>query len=105
MPDIQIERHHQLGLAGARTLAREWVRQAEADYGLTCHYTEGEAGDTATFSRAGVDGSVEVTADRFRLQAALGFLLGSFKPQIEAKLEKNLDALLGPSEGAASSTA
>lgn len=96
MPDIQIERHHQLGLPGARALARKWMRQVEADYGLAGHYTEGDPADTATFSSPGVDGSVEVTADRVRLSAALGFLLGGFAPQIEARLQQNLDALLGP---------
>ena len=95
MPDILIERHHTLGFTAAREAAREWVRQAETDYGLACIYTEGEGCDKASFARAGVDGSVEVTADSFRLHAVLGFLYGNFSAQITQRLNQNLDALLG----------
>ena len=95
MPDIHIERNHTLGLSGAREVARQWVRQAEQDYGLACSYAEGETCDVAQFARAGVDGNVEVTADTFKLNATLGFLYGSFSGQIEQRLQQNLDALLG----------
>ncbi len=95
MPDIEIERKHALGIAGARRVARRWIRQVEQEYGLACSYTEGETCDVAEFSRAGIDGKVEVTADSLRLEATLGFLFSSFSQQIEQKIAGKLDALLG----------
>jgi len=94
VPDILIERNHALGIAGAREVARQWMQQVEQDYGLECTYTEGETSDVAQFSRAGIDGTVEVTADTLTLEATLGFLFSSFSDQIEQKIAKNLDALL-----------
>jgi putative polyhydroxyalkanoate system protein len=94
VPDILIERNHALGIAGAREVARQWMQQVEQDYGLECTYTEGETSDVAQFSRAGIDGTVEVTADTLTLEATLGFLFSSFSDQIEQKISKNLDALL-----------
>ena len=94
MPDIHIERNHALGIAGAREIARQWMQQVEQDYGLECTYTEGETHDVAQFSRAGIDGTVEVTANTLTLEATLGFLFSSFSDQIEQKIAKNLDVLL-----------
>jgi putative polyhydroxyalkanoate system protein len=100
VPDIHIERSHTLGIAAAREVARQWVQQAEQDYGVDCTYAEGKACDVALFTRPGIDGNLEVSADAFRLEATLGFLYASFKEQIEQRLVKNLDALLGTSEPA-----
>ncbi|OUM02069.1 polyhydroxyalkanoic acid system family protein [Variovorax sp. JS1663] len=99
MPDIQIERSHDLGLTAARAIARRWVRQVEEDYGLSCSYQEGETQDLGRFSRAGVDGRVEVSADSFRLHATLAGLFGGFSEQIEQRLRQKLDELLGRGEG------
>jgi hypothetical protein len=62
VPDIHIERNHTLGIAGARKVAHQWIEQAEQEFGLECVYTPGEDRDVATFTRAGIDGTVEVTA-------------------------------------------
>ncbi|KQX84450.1 polyhydroxyalkanoic acid system family protein [Variovorax sp. Root473] len=94
MSDIHIERNHTLGMAGAREVARQWVQQVEQDYGLEFTYTEGANGDVAQFSRAGIDGTFEITGDTFRIEATLGFLFSSFSGQIEQKIARNLDALL-----------
>lgn len=102
MPDIHIERQHTLGLAAARGIARQWVRQAEQEYGMACSYDEGEHGDTAHFSRAGIEGSCEVTADAISFRATLGFLYSSFSEQIEQRLTKSLEGLMGGSGAGAS---
>ncbi|MDQ0014808.1 putative polyhydroxyalkanoate system protein [Variovorax boronicumulans] len=99
MPDIHIERNHTLGIAGAREVARQWVQQVEEDYGLECTYTEGKTCDVAQFSRPGIDGTVEVTASTFKLEATLGFLFSSFSEQIEQKISRNLDELLDAPNG------
>ncbi|MGJ7614296.1 MULTISPECIES: polyhydroxyalkanoic acid system family protein [unclassified Variovorax] len=99
MPDIHIERNHTLGIAGARNVAHRWIEQAEQEFGLECVYTQGDDRDVATFTRAGIDGTVEVTASTFTLDATLGFLFSSFSEMIEAKITRNLDAMLGAPGG------
>ncbi|MDM0108297.1 polyhydroxyalkanoic acid system family protein [Variovorax sp. J22R24] len=95
MSDIHIERKHSLGLEAAREVARQWMRRAEQDYGIECTYAEGESCDVARFNRAGIDGSVEVSADSVALNATLGLLYGNFSEQIEQRLLQSLDDLLG----------
>ena len=99
MPEIHIERQHTLGLAAARGIARQWVQQAEQEYGLECSYAEDPRCDVARFARAGIDGTMEVTADSIVFHATLGFLYGSFSEQIEQRLTQNLDAMLGAGTG------
>lgn len=99
MPDIHIERNHTLGIAGARAVAHRWIEQAEQEFGLECVYTQGDDRDVATFTRAGIDGTVEVTASTFVLDATLGFLFSSFSEMIEQKITRNLDAMLGAPGG------
>lgn len=94
MPDIHIEREHSLGLANARKLAFQWAEAAEQKLDMACTYEEGKTSDVVNFTRAGVNGELRVTKDRFELDARLGFLLGVFKDRIETEIVKNLDLLL-----------
>lgn len=94
MPDIHIEREHRLGLPRARELAFKWAEAAEHRLQMECTYEEGKASDLVSFTRAGVDGELRVTGDRFELHARLGFLLGAFKERIATEIERNLDDLL-----------
>jgi putative polyhydroxyalkanoate system protein len=94
MPDIKLHRKHQLGLAKARKVAWAWAEQVEQEFGMECTVLEGEDGDTVEFTRAGVNGTLDVTADRFDLNAKLGLLVGAFSKTIEAEIERRLDALL-----------
>ena len=99
MPDIHIERNHTLGIAGARAVAHKWIAQVEQEFGLECAYTEGKDRDVAQFTRAGIDGTVEVTANTFTLDATLGFLFSSFSEMIEQKITRSLDAMLQSHRG------
>ena len=94
MADIHIERAHGMDLAQARQTARHWAAQAEEKYQLQGRYDEGADLDTFSFQRAGVSGTLQVTGQAFTLDAKLGFLLGAFKPQIEAEMVKKIDALI-----------
>ena len=85
-----------MGLSKARKIAYKWAQQVEAEFGMTCTYTEGKTGDDVNFSRSGVKGSLLVTKVHFDLRAQLGFLVGAFKHTIEAEIVKHLDALLAP---------
>ena len=94
MADLHISRDHTLGLAAARKVAHAWAEQAQKEFGMECSYAEGATEDTVHFTRSGVNGTLQVSAERFALQAKLGFLLGAFKEKIEAEIVKNLDSLL-----------
>lgn len=94
MADIHIERAHGMDLAQARQTARQWAVQAEEKYQLQGQYDEGAEADRFTFQRAGVSGTLQITAQDFTLDTKLGFLLGAFKPQIEAEMVKKIDALI-----------
>ncbi len=96
MANLHIVREHALGLPAARKIALAWAQQVESDFGMECSYEEGKAADQVAFSRSGVNGTLQVTADRFELDAKLGFLLGAFKGKIEAAIVSNLDDLLAP---------
>ncbi|WP_396440110.1 polyhydroxyalkanoic acid system family protein [Limnohabitans sp.] len=96
MPELNIERTHTLGLAGARTVAERWREQAEQEWGMACEYEPGDFEDRMRFARSGVSGELRVSEHRFDLQIKLGFLLGAYSGKIEEKIKANLDALLGP---------
>ncbi|HWI79070.1 MAG TPA: polyhydroxyalkanoic acid system family protein [Ramlibacter sp.] len=98
MPEIRISRDHSLGLAQARKLAFRWAETAEQKLGMECTYEEGKAQDVVSFTRAGANGELKVTKDRFELEARLGFLLGAFRERIEGEIVKNLDLLLAQKE-------
>lgn len=105
MPDIRIQRDHELGLAKARKVAWQWAERVEQQFDMECTVIEGETRDTVTFTRSGCAGELIVSADRFELEARLGLLLGAFRATIQAEIEKNLDALLAGGAKAAKASA
>jgi putative polyhydroxyalkanoate system protein len=94
LADLHILRKHALGLPEARKIAFKWAEQVEKDFQMQCSYAEGADRDEVVFKRSGVNGTLEVTKDKFELNASLGFLLGAFRGRIEAEIVKNLDGLL-----------
>jgi putative polyhydroxyalkanoate system protein len=94
-------REHALGLAAARKVAYAWAEQVESEFDMECTYEEGKTHDTVVFTRSGVKGQLEVSKDRFELQAKLGILLGAFKDRIESEIVQQLDKLLAPKAPAA----
>lgn len=105
MADIRIERAHTLGLPEARKIAFTWAAQAEEKFDMTCTYEEGQSHDLVSFARSGVAGTLTVTADRFELNARLGFLLSAFKDKIEAEIASNLDRLMAKNQATEKSAA
>ena len=101
MADIHIRRDHHLGMAEARKVAWRWAEEAEQEFDMSCTYEEGKTADEVQFTRSGVNGTLKVTAERFELDARLGFLLGAFKERIESEIVKNLDTLLAARKPAA----
>jgi putative polyhydroxyalkanoate system protein len=108
MPNIHLHRAHTLGLAKARKLAWKWAEDVEKDFDMECTVEEGDDSDTVSFTRPGVNGTLEVSGTHFELDAKLGMLLGAFAKTIESKIAENLDALLagdGTSKAAKKATA
>ncbi|MBU3738925.1 MAG: polyhydroxyalkanoic acid synthase [Rhodoferax sp.] len=99
MADLHIVRAHDLGLPKARQLAWRWAEQAEQEFGMACTVQEGVQEDEVRFTRSGVEGTLVVSADRFELDARLGFLLGAFKSRIEGEIVRKLDELLAQPPG------
>lgn len=94
MAVLTIKREHQLGLAQARQIAREWQAEGEQEYDLTCDCTITEKEDIINFKRSGVRGTLRVTATEFIMDAKLGFLFSAFKERIETEINANLDELI-----------
>ena len=94
MADLHILRKHTLGFSKARKIAFDWAEQVEKEFGMACTYEEGRGADLVRFTRSGVQGELQVTKDKFELDAKLGFLLGAFKGRIEAEIVKLLDSML-----------
>lgn len=94
MADIHLSREHALGLPEARKIAFKWAEQVEKEFDMACTYEEGTTSDRLSFSRSGVRGTLNVTANEFEISAQLGFLVGIFKEKIEAEIIGNLDALM-----------
>lgn len=101
MADIHIERTHHMSLAQARQIAAEWMKQAEEKFDLSCDYVQGDAADEVQFSRPGMSGVLQIRAQRFELEAELGFLLSAFKDKIETEITKTLDRLIASQSASA----
>ena len=103
MPILKITRQHTLSLAQARSIANQWILDAERDFGMETFSVMGTDGHPTTerwnFKRSGVHGSLITSAKNFELELHLGFLLGAFQDKIKQQIEHNLDQLLGPAKG------
>lgn len=94
MSKILIERDHDLGIDKAREFAKQWQADGEKDLGLQCTTSTTDAGDVIAFKAKGISGELTVRADKFVLEAKLGFLFSAFKEKIETKINGSLDKLL-----------
>jgi putative polyhydroxyalkanoate system protein len=101
MADIHIEREHRMDFSDARKTAALWVRQAEEKFDIRCTHDNYPEFDQVSFTRSGVSGTLKVNAEKFEIDARLGFLLGTFKDRIESEILRNLDKLLAPPAQAA----
>ena len=97
MPILKISRLHTLSLDQARSMAQQWARDAELNFGMETVLDK--TAERWTFKRSGVHGSLVTSAQSFELELHLGFLLGAFQDKIKQQIEKNLDQLLGSAKG------
>ena len=100
MPDIHIDRRHDLSAEETQALLQTWMTEGEEKLGLSCRLSDAterpqEADAVVHLERAGVTGSLTALPGRFVLDAELGFLFRAFAPAITRQIEQNLDELLG----------
>ena len=91
MPTIDIRRPHPLSLAEARAVVDQVASRMREKFGM-----EGQwQGDTLRFARAGVNGSIAVTADLIHVHAELGLMLAPLKGMVEQEIRRKLDEHFG----------
>lgn len=105
MAQFTLQRHHALGVSGARQLARQWAERARRDHGTDCRITHEDGCERVHFERAGVQGELVATAEQFTVNVTLGFLLSAFSDRIRSEIEKNLDAAMAQAAGGSASAA
>ena len=105
MSEIHIERPHALGLPRARRVARAWMEQARARWGLRFQHhpwpgpaDAEDAADEIQFDGVGVHGRVQVSARVFAVQLTLTGLMAAFSPMVREKMARKLDELLAQEE-------
>lgn len=91
MPDIDLERSHELGIKRARAVVDKVAVSMQKKFGMSSQWD----GDVLRFARSGVEGSIEVAKDRVRVQARLGLMLGLMKATIADEIRRQLDAHFG----------
>ncbi|WP_323842991.1 polyhydroxyalkanoic acid system family protein [Moraxella sp. Pampa] len=91
MPDIRIEKRHNLDLQTARSQAKKWLEEAKMQFGVNAVYHEGVDTDTATVNTSGVDGRAFLDADKVIFEADLAFLAKPLKGVISSGIQEGLD--------------
>jgi putative polyhydroxyalkanoate system protein len=92
MASIAIQRHHQLGRKRVRTVVTRLAKTLEIELDARCHWQ----GDELRFERTGASGCVRVADDQVEVEIELGLLLRPLKKTIAARINEELDSLLGP---------
>ncbi|MEO7051880.1 MAG: polyhydroxyalkanoic acid system family protein [Rhodanobacter sp.] len=87
MPNIDIRRPHQLSIEDARAVVDQVAARMSEKFGMTGQWR----GDTLTFSRPGVSGTIAVESNAILVQAQLGMLLAPLKGMIEQEIRRKLD--------------
>lgn len=89
MSDIDIRKSHAMTVkqakAAVEAVARRIAQKFDVEYAWE--------GSTLEFTRAGVEGHINVSRDQVHVRARLGFLLGMLKAPIEQEIRRQLDAV------------
>ena len=87
MPSIDIRRPHQLSITEARAVVDRVAARMQEKFGMSGQWQ----GDTLSFSRPGVNGSIAVESDAIQVRAQLGMMLTPLKTMIEQEIRRKLD--------------
>ena len=91
MPAIDIQRQHDLGRGRAREIVADIAAAMQRKFAIDGSWE----GDTLHVRRTGVEGSIEVGADRVRVRLRLGLMFGMLKGTIEDEIRRRLDQHFG----------
>lgn len=97
MAKIDIRRPHALTLAQAKKQANVMAEHLKQEFDLVSTWDK----DKLRFTRAGVDGVMNISGDDVHVLAELGFLVSFLKPKIESRLHAHFDDIFGPPEAVA----
>ena len=86
-PHIDVTRHHDLGLDGARHAAEEVAEELSEHVSLRTHWE----GDTLVARGNGFDGQIHAGPDTVRVTASLGLVLRPLRRSIRSEVERYLD--------------
>lgn len=87
MSEINISRAHGKTLAKARKAARHMAAELEKELEMSASWT----GDTLSFERPGVRGTLQLDAREVRIHIKLGLLFSAFRPVIEREIHQFFD--------------
>ena len=91
MADINITQLHKMSLEKARTAAQNVAEKMADEFDISSTWE----GDTLTFTRSGVHGTLTVLDKEVRLEITLGFMLRAFASSIEEKVALNMGKVFG----------
>lgn len=93
MSTIRVEKAHSLPLAEAKKAIEAFGQDLQSKYGLKMAWS----GNRADLKGTGASGTVDVGADRVRVEIKLGLIAkaaGIKADKVQASIEKRLDAAL-----------
>lgn len=93
MPKIAIHRPHQLSLTEARAVVDQVALRMREKFGMHGQWQ----GDTLSFSRPGVSGTIAVASDAIQVNVELGMMLAPLKGLVEQEIRRKLDEHFGGS--------
>jgi putative polyhydroxyalkanoate system protein len=94
---ISIRRTHGLPRARAVEAVDAVVGRLQDEYAIQSRW----AGSTLHFERAGLSGTLELSATELTIDVELGFLLGALRASIASGIERHLDEFLEARPGSA----
>lgn len=90
MPNIHIERAHDLGLENARARVEKLAQSLGDELQVDCEWE----GDTLVFKRFGASGTIGVSAAAIEVNVDLGMPLLLMQGLVEQRINEQLDAAL-----------
>ena len=86
MADISIIQDHKLTPKKAKAAAQKVADQMAEEFDMAVEWE----GDTLTFKRSGVSGTLTLLGKQAQLDITLGFMLKAFSAKIEEQVSKNM---------------
>jgi putative polyhydroxyalkanoate system protein len=91
MAVIDIRRKHGRSMKEAKAAVERVAKAIAKEYGISHEWD----GNTLSFGRTGVSGTIAVAKQDVHIHAELGFLMGALKSVIEREITRQLDDEFG----------